>query len=104
VTYPEFVAHRKQQGADRCTSCGQIRALLDLHELTGQCPACWEHTARTRTPGDHHPILHALMRASYHAFDLGLYGKSEGFTDELTRVRSDLKRNPHAYGRQVHRG
>ena len=82
--------------ADRCTSCGQIRALLDLHDLTGQCPACFDRSAKHKAPGDHHPIVHALMSASYAAFDLGFYAKSDGFADEAASVRHDLKCNPHA--------
>ena len=89
--------------ADHCTSCGQIRALLDLHDLTGQCPACFDRNAKKKHPGDHHPIVHALMSASYAAFDLGYYAKSDGFADEAANVRGDLRCNPRAFSDYSHR-
>ena len=42
-------------------------------------------------------MLWALSRASFHAFDLGFYAKSDGYIQERTMVLWDLARNPRAY-------
>jgi hypothetical protein len=94
---PQAKPEGPDHNTDRCTSCGLHFALLDLHDLTGQCPACFDENQPVRDPGDHHPLLWALQRASYAAFDLGSYAKADGFAIELRQARDDLKRNPKAY-------
>lgn len=45
--------------SDFCTSCGELNALLDLHELTGQCPACWEKQRPIEYDECNRPVLNA---------------------------------------------
>lgn len=50
--------------SDRCPRCGQMFALLNLHELTGECPACFAE--RPAPIGQPHPALVEMFTECLH--------------------------------------